>query len=622
MERDTALRVALGAMLGLVIWAVPCAARLVTVAITGEVSDGPWSRLDFFQGSVQEGDTVTGSYTYDTAAGEAGGLYECSSPPCGIILRIGEYIFQTDSNDARLTVELRDNLFTAGLDDIDRFTVISEQNLPLDDGVAVVSIELSLEDVRQRGTYHPVVGLLSEALPVTAPDLRHWPTRELEIWGDGFMITGRVNSVALVSGPPKLIHVDDDAPAGGDGSSWERAYRTFQDALADANAAEKLVTVLVAQGRYQPDLGMGQVAGDRETAFALLSEVTLAGGYAGVQAVDPNARNPQLYPTVLTGDLLGNDQPGLRNRRDNSYHVVVALDTDESAVLDGFIVEGGHADGLSDEGAARREDHTVKGGGLYFDGTSLTVRRCTFQDNYAYASGGGAYVGGLPPRIHNSTFTGNTAGDRGGGLYADCTVLLQGCLFQGNTASCGGAILRSDEELDLYLVNCTVADNRAFEGTPMSWVSAGYVSYADIYNSILWNPRYEADYEHFISAVYYSDVYGEIGWRAQGVLDTDPCFVGPGYWGDPNDLGAGVDPNDPSAVWVKGDYHLKSQAGHWDTASQSWVLDEVTSPCIDAGDPASLIDDEPEPNGARINMGAYGGAAEASKSYSQEWLAD
>jgi hypothetical protein len=49
-----------------------------------------------------------------------------------------------------------------------------------------------------------------------------------------------------------------------------------------------------------------------------------------------------------------------------------------------------------------------------------------------------------------------------------------------------------------------------------------------------------------------------------------------------------------------GDYHLKSQAGHWDANSASWVKDEVTSPCIDAGDPASPIGLEPFPNGGRI----------------------
>jgi hypothetical protein len=67
--------------------------------------------------------------------------------------------------------------------------------------------------------------------------------------------------------------------------------------------------------------------------------------------------------------------------------------------------------------------------------------------------------------------------------------------------------------------------------------------------------------------------------------------------------------------WVDGDYHLKSQAGRWDSNSQTWVKDNVTSPCIDAGDPAAPIGDEPFPNGGIINIGAYGGTAEASKSY-------
>jgi hypothetical protein len=44
------------------------------------------------------------------------------------------------------------------------------------------------------------------------------------------------------------------------------------------------------------------------------------------------------------------------------------------------------------------------------------------------------------------------------------------------------------------------------------------------------------------------------------------------------------------------------------------MRDAVTSPCIDVGDPATPAGDEPQPNGGRINMGAYGGTAEASKS--------
>ena len=49
-------------------------------------------------------------------------------------------------------------------------------------------------------------------------------------------------------------------------------------------------------------------------------------------------------------------------------------------------------------------------------------------------------------------------------------------------------------------------------------------------------------------------------------------------------------------------------------SSHSWINDDVTSPCIDAGDPANPVAEEPSPNGGRINIGAYGGTSEASKS--------
>jgi len=96
----------------------------------------------------------------------------------------------------------------------------------------------------------------------------------------------------------------------------------------------------------------------------------------------------------------------------------------------------------------------------------------------------------------------------------------------------------------------------------------------------------------------------------EGNIEADPCFVDVGYW-DAN--GTATDPNDD--FYVEGDYHLKSQAGRWDPESEDWVQDEVTSPCIDAGDPNSPIMYEPFPNGGVINMGAYGGTPEASKSY-------
>ena len=62
----------------------------------------------------------------------------------------------------------------------------------------------------------------------------------------------------------------------------------------------------------------------------------------------------------------------------------------------------------------------------------------------------------------------------------------------------------------------------------------------------------------------------------------------------------------------KHDYHLKSKAGRWD--GSGWVNDNISSPCIDAGDPLSDYSNEPEPNGDRINIGPDGNTRSASKS--------
>ncbi|NLY17648.1 MAG: hypothetical protein GX045_01545 [Clostridiaceae bacterium] len=67
------------------------------------------------------------------------------------------------------------------------------------------------------------------------------------------------------------------------------------------------------------------------------------------------------------------------------------------------------------------------------------------------------------------------------------------------------------------------------------------------------------------------------------------------------------------------DYHLKSEAGRWD--GTTFVYDDVTSPCIDAGDPNYDYSNEPMNNGGRINIGRYGNTPEASRSSAIEGTA-
>ena len=612
-----------------------CYSRQITVGITAEVTEVADGNC-ILEGKVTVGDIIEGTYTYDTSVPgkypyHHSGLpneYEFSSAPHGITLQISGLVFQTDPNDVEFVVEFMNDAMGVA-HDWDRFTLLSHRNIMfiddlLYDGASVDRISIKLEDKISKGDpYHPLTALLTEALPATAPVLADWPIREIELYvgpnreedqgfGRGFNLEGRLISAIVVSAPPKVIYVDDDAAGVNDGSSWVDAYIYLQDALTDANSADKPVEIRVAQGFYQPDRVAGISVGDREATFQLLSQVAVKGGYAGFKGHNPDHRNIWVYKTILTGDLNGDDVVGFGNRFDNSYHVVSAIETDETAILDGFTITSGSADG-DGRFSERRSDHTICGGGLYINSANPTVVKCTFRNNFAYEYGGGLYINEGYPRVISSDFAGNVA--RYGGGVAICSTnsnnvrgsiaFLDGCLIQGNSASSGGASFLSDASL--FLVNCTVADNRPYGSRAIDWSESHSLG---IYNSIIWNAEKQA----WDSIRSYSNISGNI-WLTRGNINEEPVFATPGHWADAIDSNTAADPNDPNAVWIDGDYHLKSQAGRWDPNSQSWVVDDVTSPCIDAGNPNSPIGYEPFPNGGRINMGAYGGRSQASKSY-------
>ena len=105
---------------------------------------------------------------------------------------------------------------------------------------------------------------------------------------------------------------------------------------------------------------------------------------------------------------------------------------------------------------------------------------------------------------------------------------------------------------------------------------------AKVTNSILWANTAASGKEILLDqapaqiSITYSNVSGgqsgirndggSLSWGA-GNIDADPLVT------DPNN----------------GDFHLKSEAGRWDPVSEGWVVDGVTSPCIDRGDPIRTV---------------------------------
>jgi predicted outer membrane repeat protein len=303
--------------------------------------------------------------------------------------------------------------------------------------------------------------------------------------------------------------VDDDAALGGDGMSWDSAFRFLQDALAAA-AAGDVIEIHVAAGVYTPDRDEGGLVTplDRSASFEMRSGLAILGGYCGISGDgDPDHRDPDVYVSILSGDLANNDV-GTTGLSDNSWHVVTAVGVDASSALSGFTVTGGNAAddfffpmgaGMVVNGGAPTviecEFHghvATYGGALYIVASNATYAACGFHrntadtggaigigqatptfvkchihDNRARSDGGGiGKIGDFAdPTLIDCTFSRNTAGDSGGAMYNDDNApVLRRCVFEANSAQSGGAVFNNTSEGTAQFVDCSFLRNTADSG--------------------------------------------------------------------------------------------------------------------------------------------------------------
>jgi predicted outer membrane repeat protein len=227
-----------------------------------------------------------------------------------------------------------------------------------------------------------------------------------------------------------------------------------------------------------------------------------------------------------------------------------------SAVLDGFTITGGNADGLS----ASNQD---RGGGMWVNFGAPTVSHCIFTSNSASEKGGGIRVTNGSPVIDGCTFISNSGGAGGGGIGtgSGSAFTVKNTVFRGNsTVSTGGAGLEAAS--GVTAVNCVFQSNSGngllyiVGGTVINSSFTGNSSYGvafdqdgTVSNSILWADAIDEVFIGFGTiSVTYSDVGGS-GFSGPGNISANPLFVNPA--GNDLRLGSGssaIDSGNNAAV--------------------------------------------------------------------------
>ena len=247
-----------------------------------------------------------------------------------------------------------------------------------------------------------------------------------------------------------VVHVKHDAEGEETGITWEDAYKDLGIAIENACEGQD---IWVAEGVYLPTmcrLADGSDCDDnRILHFSLRNNIAIYGGFDG-DSYDFNDRDREAYETILSGEF----------DEENAYHVIYNDDLaelNETAILDGFIITGGNADG--DE-----FPHNVGGGIFNGQNSNPTIRNCVFYGNSATLYGGAIYNHlGAGAVIENTVFVNNSVLEgSGSAIYSsDGILFISGTHFAGNYAFERGAVYADKGEVEIYESRFT--DN--FSGT-------------------------------------------------------------------------------------------------------------------------------------------------------------
>jgi parallel beta-helix repeat protein len=295
-----------------------------------------------------------------------------------------------------------------------------------------------------------------------------------------------------------------------------------------------------------------------EGGGSVLTGFTITGATAsGAAGIDCSAASsPRLLGNVIKGNVIGIKAMG------KSVPLIegntISDNTDRGIVTDSAIT-------------VHQNTITRNGGGLKVEGAAMILYN-VITNNVTTTDGGGVYCNFKGIQLQGNIIANNKTDGNGGGVCCVLETMLVANTIDSNSAGkAGGGVYAAAAAV---VRNCIISSSVAGGGIAAAAADTPVgISFCNVWGNT------GGEY------VVLPDQTGQ-----HGNISVDPLYAG------------------------GGDYHLKSQVGRWDPASQTWVKDAVSSPCIDAGDPNSPFNLEPAPNGSRANQGFESNTAEASMS--------
>jgi len=457
-------------------------------------------------------------------------------------------------------------------------------------------------------------------------------------------------------GPDGVIHVKNGAGGAQNGETWFDAVYTLGAAVAAAAGPTNEIWVANAHEKVITDISIatnlsiyGGFVGDPVTGETLRSQrstanVTALDGNYSTRLFDITDGTVVLDGLTITNGIEASGQVGHGIRAIGHDSITIASCViAENGLHDnrdggGLYVSGGTAYICDTTFEGNSKGHGTQGGGIYAAGNaSVTIADSVFTNNHNYGAavgrqsqGGAIYLSSATLNVTNTIFTGNKVGDQasesqgGGVLYANTgsEAYFKNCVFydNGNDAGFGvngpnGGVFHlngSSPYPTVTVENCTIAfniaDSTIYGG--MAYVGCGYFI---AINSIMEQNEADTSIASVGDEIYATGTASYVHMSFSNITGTNGNYVVNGG-GATITWDSGVIVSNPAFAGDT-DFHLKSIGGRWNPVTSAFVFDAETSPCVDSGDPSSDFSQELSPNGGRVNMGAYGNTAEASKPF-------